>query len=799
MTPATVLVLEPTFSAPGAEAITLDAELTAIDAQHPLLNTLPGDLLGGLESRHARIIRESNRTLLLDLSESGATLRNGEPAGSAPVALDAGDILQFGESLTFRVDAMSASDPQLTRMMTERAPELQLLLTPLQEGGPEAPIAVSDFPFLVSSSDGHFAGYQAALPGPSSYLSRRHAHIYQQDNELLIEDLGSTNGTWVNGDALGDQARPLAHGDEVRFGHRAFSFSVDIAELQPEQADTQRVIPDGTVMISSAGSFLDVYCDDGETAEEPATKDTAAAEPAFSAPDRVSELWRDLRLHWQQWPYRRARQIGLFIALPLLLAGLLLGAVLQDNRPEQVQALLAEGNGTAGLALAVTYADDHPDDAGARELVRTTFEASLLPVWIEYMQAEQPQAALRAVSEHVALAPSMAADRSAELLRWMSELAAFLQPSGGSVVASVASDNPDLRTFAQRWRNSADHHTRLLRRFTDVYPAMAPIHTRAMSGVRAIQGQGADQMAAVTDLHAELASLLEDGEAEPAQARFERFQREHPEVRHLAAFETDLERMLAIAEARRAQALDRFLALASDGEFETPYFRKLGAPISLEQRQAAQAKRLLEQSNRLWREGKLADAVESLASVEDAGPWTGLAAAQRAYYQSLQQGFASLLGQVGEASYPDALIDFYVGLDPKEDAFLRTALADDFAAQRARAAERAETLAAEGAERWATFEQTFQGIGGGLRLENQVSDAFRELASQLTQALDLLQRAHRLYPLLDLEAPAALAGNHQQAVDEVSRQRNALESLRFVLGDDLVRDKLALLPELADE
>ena len=48
-------------------------------------------------------------------------------------------------------------------------------------------------------------------------VSGRHAALFRQGDAWLLRDLGSTNGTWVNGERLkGD--RPLAHNDVIRFG-----------------------------------------------------------------------------------------------------------------------------------------------------------------------------------------------------------------------------------------------------------------------------------------------------------------------------------------------------------------------------------------------------------------------------------------------------------------------------------------------------------------------------------------------------------------------------------------------------
>ncbi len=53
-------------------------------------------------------------------------------------------------------------------------------------------------------------------------VSRRHARIFFQDSRFYIEDLGSTNGTYLNGVRLDPYSpRPLGDGDELRLGQIA--------------------------------------------------------------------------------------------------------------------------------------------------------------------------------------------------------------------------------------------------------------------------------------------------------------------------------------------------------------------------------------------------------------------------------------------------------------------------------------------------------------------------------------------------------------------------------------------------
>jgi pSer/pThr/pTyr-binding forkhead associated (FHA) protein len=69
-------------------------------------------------------------------------------------------------------------------------------------------------------------GDRAEIRLEDPFASSRHARIYEQGNIVVIEDLGSTNGTFLNEELL-QTARPLYPGDRVRIGDSEFAFEVD--------------------------------------------------------------------------------------------------------------------------------------------------------------------------------------------------------------------------------------------------------------------------------------------------------------------------------------------------------------------------------------------------------------------------------------------------------------------------------------------------------------------------------------------------------------------------------------------
>jgi pSer/pThr/pTyr-binding forkhead associated (FHA) protein len=66
-------------------------------------------------------------------------------------------------------------------------------------------------------------GEHADIQLEDGFASSRHARLVPQGDVMVLEDLGSTNGTYLNGEPLrGPQ--PLHAGDRIRIGDSEFTF-----------------------------------------------------------------------------------------------------------------------------------------------------------------------------------------------------------------------------------------------------------------------------------------------------------------------------------------------------------------------------------------------------------------------------------------------------------------------------------------------------------------------------------------------------------------------------------------------
>jgi len=66
---------------------------------------------------------------------------------------------------------------------------------------------------------------QVIIPD-DTFTSRNHAWITFEDGEFWLEDLGSTNGTLLNGHPV-VKRQVLSSGDKIRVGHTELTFEID--------------------------------------------------------------------------------------------------------------------------------------------------------------------------------------------------------------------------------------------------------------------------------------------------------------------------------------------------------------------------------------------------------------------------------------------------------------------------------------------------------------------------------------------------------------------------------------------
>lgn len=99
---------------------------------------------------------------------------------------------------------------------------------------------------------------QADIVLQASHISRRHAALVLKDTQLWIQDLGSSNGTFVNGQKVTEQQ--LNPADEIHFESIRFKVEQDLVQTDAQviSSDLEKEVPSDEGMRTLSERAADV-------------------------------------------------------------------------------------------------------------------------------------------------------------------------------------------------------------------------------------------------------------------------------------------------------------------------------------------------------------------------------------------------------------------------------------------------------------------------------------------------------------------------------------------------------------
>ena len=164
-------------------------------------------------------------------SGNHGTDRTGAPTGSAKLAeaISSSGARHEVASLPVSSQALRAVSSRASSSSLPNEPHAKLIIQRGRSAGKE--FFLSDDETQIGRWDadgGVFPDVDLDSDDPEAKVSRRHARIARRDDDYFIEDLGSTNGTFINrGRRLlpGDR-QTLRDGDEIIVGKTFLRFHV---------------------------------------------------------------------------------------------------------------------------------------------------------------------------------------------------------------------------------------------------------------------------------------------------------------------------------------------------------------------------------------------------------------------------------------------------------------------------------------------------------------------------------------------------------------------------------------------
>jgi len=174
--------------------------------------------------QHAQITRKGDRYQITDCgSTDGTRVNNILLKANIPHFLANGDTISIGNSELRLI--VQANDPDPTAVAVQKPLDEQVTVAAKHLLGNETVfVSQIDMRGRQSLTIGRDSQNDTAIGHPS--VSRFHARLQRQSGSVIIKDLNSTNGTYVNGRAV-KKERVLKVNDSIRIGPCRLVFNVD--------------------------------------------------------------------------------------------------------------------------------------------------------------------------------------------------------------------------------------------------------------------------------------------------------------------------------------------------------------------------------------------------------------------------------------------------------------------------------------------------------------------------------------------------------------------------------------------
>ena len=767
-----------------------------------------------LSRRHARIFEQDGAIYIADLGSLNGTTVNGVSVDTIPLRLQPGDEICFTAYLCYQIDILGVSSSHVPK--EPPISPVQLVLKPQKQQSVLEPIVVTQFPFLINKTSDVFSRYKDLLSDEINYISRRHAHIFLKGKDVYVEDLGSTNGTFVCGSPLEEHARKLQDGDVIAFGGETFLYTVylhtvadDTTAASGEASELLSGISDHvgdatrTTFVSSANSFLDIFCAEGDGGDAgPQGDQKAAGAEQTGAGDAItSGSGRVYRLRTMFGEFRNAfsdKDKGgsgkAWLAVVATAGIVMLAIYFSDRSTREISDLLERGAYESAALKANQYLELHPDDQKIRDLATRAVLKQVVPGWVDYVTAGEFEAADSVLQQGVQL--SYASPQGLQLfdvLAWVTRLEQFISKRGNPDSPVILfKDEDTINDLLAWWEEDPESRRRSLGTISQNVPEFMEYRQLLFSHLRALQSQQSLSIAAIDRLVEQLRDALRKGDAQALHKVLTDFESRYPRIEGVDAVRRDLDRYLPVEQDLQGHNWVRARQILNQADFETPLFKDWVGVVVSEQLPTDSVMERYSQVLADWQTGNSDRAIAEL-EILSGERWGEVAERKLQHMRQVISDFNKLDLARGKPGYDRQLLSFYRTLNPADDIYFSAAVAEEFQLYRSKALDDAAKQSTLAEESWDAYLAGGR-IRGLHRLEAEVSETYRQQAARLSAAYNAMSKSMEIHELLETDADQERGELYAKISREVRLQRQSLNELEMVLDHSLRTTKLELLP-----
>lgn len=168
--------------------------------------------------QHAVINFRDGVFMVTDLGSANGTFVNDKPL-DAPYPLASGDeirlyvpVVNFSSAVTIE-EQQQAKESGTLILPREHTGRAKLIITNGPQEGQTIPLLIDRITVGRATSK---TAWEVSLQDPS--VSRPHAQLELTDGVWVLRDMGSANGTLINGTPVSEKGRHLSDGDLIAFG-----------------------------------------------------------------------------------------------------------------------------------------------------------------------------------------------------------------------------------------------------------------------------------------------------------------------------------------------------------------------------------------------------------------------------------------------------------------------------------------------------------------------------------------------------------------------------------------------------
>ena len=564
-----------------------------------------------------------------------------------------------------------------------------------------------------------------------------------------------------------------------------------------------------TRFVSSADSFINVFCADDERAAAAKSGAVSGETVKVEALERprsrlrrvsvaVGNLWRAVN-----GPTRVNRRVAgslAMVAVMLVAAAATIYVRGADRR--DIKALLEEGKYVESAAIANAYLARRADDREAARWAEEAMTKAVVPPWMAYIQKGSFKDAARYLQQQMVALRSIPNSRELiDTLAWAGRVREHMAARGASGRIVLFEHEALIKELVSEWDADSFRRQQIMDQILTRIPAFEPIHGRVFSDLRTLRSDEAVYVKAMEQLDADVMAAVKRNDRAEVERLIGDFESEFAQIGGVDALRQDLKRYDQIARLVQEKQLLELVRVSRATKFRTPSFARYGDEWLAGLLPPQPVIDTHAEASRAWHDGKYEEAIailEPLAHDPAAGDWSDVAARQIDRYRKVESDYRDLLVSRDSDAYGQKLLLLWSSLHPAEDVHVMRALQPDFVKYREQVLPRLTQSMQRGQSYWNEY-QNAGGIPGVVRVEGRVSERFSGQAKRLSNAYAEVTSGVRTYQLLQTPMPPEWQSLQEQVVNEVQRQRRWLEDLNIVLEPALLNAKLALLPQVSEQ